>query len=372
MAEPGKRIAVHMHTLYNGGVERVMINLMQGFLDRGMKVELVVDFLDYSPFEKLLPEGTEVVRLGAYGFRQRLPRLMKYMKDRRPDAMLSATHFANEIACLAKRLTGVKTRLVLSEHTTLSADMADAGPWSHRRLQPWTTKHIYPLADAIVAVSNGVAEDMCRVSGLDRRLVRTIYNPIDFARLRAMAGEALDGPAAGWFEAGEPPVILGIGRMEMQKNFGNMLRAFAILRKDVRARLVILGEGSQHERLKAMVGEMGLGEDVALPGFVANPAAYMARSAVFAMSSAWEGMPVALIEALSLGVPVVSTDCPSGPREILDGGRYGELVAMDDSGALADGLKRVLAGERMEAAEGWVGQFEVGAITEEYLRLLLA
>jgi glycosyltransferase involved in cell wall biosynthesis len=360
------RIAVYMHTLYNGGVERVMLNLIHGFLERGFAVELVLDFLHFSPFEALIPEGTRVVRLGAEGNRQRLPKLMSYLRSSPPAALLSATHLANEFACLARKLTGAKTRIVLSEHTTLSRDIRDSSK-GRAKLLPLTTRWIYPMADAVVAVSDGVADDVCRVSGLKRERVTTVYNPIDFAGLERAAAEPLEQP---WFAADEPPVIVAIGRLEVQKNFPNLLRAVKRMREQRPVRAILLGEGSQRGPLEAMVAEMGLQDAVAMPGFVANPAAYIARAGVYAMSSSWEGMPVALIEALALGVPVVSTDCPNGPREILDGGKYGTLVAMDDSEALAEALTAALEGERKEAAGEWLMKFDAGAITERYLELL--
>ena len=362
-----KYVAVYMHTLYNGGVERVMFNLIQGFLDRGIRVDLVLDFLDYSPFESLLPEGTRVVRLGASSTLQRLPKLVGYLRREKPDAVLSATHFANETACVAKVLAGSKTRLVLTEHTNLSADIVDSMGKIRPRLLPITTRWLYPLADEVIAVSDGVAEDMCRVSGLARERVTTVYNPIDFRNLAAMAKEPLDQP---WFGEGEPPVILAIGRLEVQKNFPNLLRAFALVKAKRAAKLIILGEGSLRNSLTALVKEMGLEGDVSLPGFVGNPAGYMAKAAVFAMSSSWEGMPVALIEALALGTPVVSTNCPSGPAEILDGGKYGELVPMDDSEALAGAILRVFAGEKRVVAGEWLARFDSNTITERYLELM--
>ncbi len=361
-------VAIYMHSLYNGGVERVMFNLIQGFLDRGIKVDLVLDFLFYSPFEALLPLGTRLVRLGVTSTAQRLPKFAAYLRENKPDAVLSATHFANEIACVAKLITRSKTRLVLSEHTNLSADIVDSPGKVRPRILALTTRWIYPLADAIVAVSDGVSEDMCRVSGLPRSKVTTIYNPIDFKSLSAMAKEPVDMP---WFAAGEPPVILAIGRLELQKNFPNLLRAFALVKQQRPARLIILGEGSDRERLTGLIAEMGLESDVSLPGFVGNPAAYMAHSAVFAMSSAWEGMPVALIEALALNIPVVSTDCPSGPSEVLDRGKYGDLVPMDDSPALAAGILKVLAGERKVVDPAWLARFDASTIAEQYLQLML-
>lgn len=365
-AQKPKKLAVSMHTLYNGGVERVMLNLIQGFLERGIAVDLVLDFLEYSPFVKLLPEGVRVVKLGVTSTKERLPKLMGYLRRERPDALLSATHFANEIACMAVKLTGVPTRLVLSEHTNLSSDIRDSGK-ARAKLLPVTTRTIYPMADAIVAVSDGVADDMCRVSGLAREKVTTVYNPIDFAGLRAMAAEPIED---AWFAEGQPPVLVAIGRLEVQKNFPNLLRAFAMLRAKRPVRLIILGEGSAREGLEGMIAEMGLGADVRLPGFVGNPAAYIGRAAAFVMSSSWEGMPVALIEALALGTPIVSTDCPSGPTEVLDGGKYGALVPMDDSAALAREVEKVLDGERTADPAEWLVKFDSAGIVEQYLRLM--
>lgn len=360
-----RRIAVYMHTLYNGGVESVMLNLIRGFLARGFPVDLVLDFLHYSPFEALIPEGTRVVRLGAEKSIQRLPALIRYLREQPPAAMLSATHLANEIACVARRIAGAKTVLLLSEHNNLSSDIRDSGK-ARALLLPRTTRWMYPLADEIIAVSDGVAADMCRVSGLKRSRVTTVYNPIDFAALRDAAAHPVAHP---WFEPGEPPVIVAIGRLEAQKNFPNMLRALARVRQHCPARLLILGEGSQRGSLESLVREMQLEDAVALPGFVANPARYVARAAVYAMSSSWEGMPVALIEALALGVPVVSTDCPSGPAEILNNGVYGTLVPMNDSAALAEAIQAAFDKEHSDAA-AWLEQFSADTITERYLQLM--
>jgi glycosyltransferase involved in cell wall biosynthesis len=360
-------IAVYLHTLYNGGVERVMFNIIRDLLNRGIAVDLVLDFLIYSPFEELLPPGARMINLGVRSSVQRLPRLIRFLRSNKPQALLSATHFANETACLATKVTGGKTRLIVSEHTNLSADIRDSRGKARRRLLPLTTRWLYPLADAIVAVSDGVADDMCRVSGLARNRVHTIYNPIDFKNLSDMAKESLNEP---WFAPGEPPVILAMGRLEAQKNFPNLLYAFAAVRRSRPARLLILGEGSERDRLTSLVGELGMEQDVSFPGFVTNSAAYIANSAVFAMSSSWEGMPVALIEALALGIPVVSTDCPSGPAEVLDRGTYGELVPMNDSAALAEAILRLLAGAKKPVPRCWLAQFDSSTITDRYLELM--
>ena len=133
-----------------------------------------------------------------------------------------------------------------------------------------------------------------------------------------------------WFADGAPPVLLGAGKFKPQKDLSTLIRAFAMIRASRPARLIILGEGPQRKTLQALCTELGVLEDVAFPGFVDNPFAYMARSKVFVLSSAWEGFGMVLAEAMACGCPVVSTDCPSGPAEILEDGRYGPLVPVSD------------------------------------------
>ena len=192
----------------------------------------------------------------------------------------------------------------------------------------------YLHADAIVAVSNGVADDLANVVGLPRECVTTIYNPTVHPQLLALAQARLEHP---WFAAGAPPVVLGVGRLGKSKDFPTLIKAFARLRTERPARLLILGGTDKvskwdesRDQLMALAAELGVVDDVSLPGFVANPFAYMTRAAVFVLSSQYEGFPNVLVEALACGCPVVSTDCPSGPSEILDKGKYGRLVPCRD------------------------------------------
>jgi glycosyltransferase involved in cell wall biosynthesis len=198
---------------------------------------------------------------------------------------------------------------------------------------------LYPLVDQIIAVSQGVAEDIREITGLPPERITVIHNPVITARLLAMAREPVAHP---WFNAAEPPVILGAGRLTRQKDFPTLIRAFARVQRHRPARLVILGEGRQRLALKTLAAELGVASEVDLPGFVVNPYAYMAKAAVFALSSTWEGSPNVLTEALALGTPAVATDCPSGPREILGEGRYGALVPVSDSASLAQAILATL------------------------------
>jgi glycosyltransferase involved in cell wall biosynthesis len=202
-------------------------------------------------------------------------------------------------------------------------------------LWPYLQRTFYPWASSVVAVSRGAADDLARTSGLPRDRVQVVYNPVITPTMIALAGQTPDHP---WFAPGQPPVILGVGRLTRQKDFPTLLRAFAEVRRRRAARLIILGEGEDRSALEALARELGVAGDVALPGFRDNAMAYMARSALFVLSSAWEGLPTVLIEALAAGTRVVSTDCPSGPREILEDGRLGLLVPVGDPAALAEAM----------------------------------
>lgn len=330
-----RRLALFLPSLRGGGAERVMVHLARGFAERGFQVDLVLAKAE-GPYLAEVPPSVRVVDLRASRVLFSLPGLVRYLRKERPYALLSALNHANVIVCLAHRLARVPSRLVISEHTTLSASR----PQNARgRLLPWFMRWTYPWADAVIAVSQGVAEDLVRTLGISAERVKVIYNPVVDDDLLTKSKEPLDHP---WFTEGAPPVILGVGRLTEAKDFPNLIRAFALVRAQRPARLMILGEGELRPQLEALVHELGLQDDVALPGFVENPYAYMARAAVFVLSSRWEGFGNVLVEAMACGTPVVSTDCPSGPREILDHGKYGRLVPVGDVKSLAESILKAM------------------------------
>ena len=320
-----------------GGVERMLINLLQGFVALGRSVDLVVTRAD-SPHLAHLPAGVELARLRARHALLAVPELARYLRARRPAALLAAKDRAGRAAVLARALSGVDTRLVLRLGTNLSTAMAGRGA-IERGLRYWPIRRLYPAIDRIVAVSEGVAEDTARVARLPRSRIQVIRNPVVTPGLARQAAEPCPHP---WLEPGQPPVVMGAGRLQRQKDFPTLIHAFGRLRAERDCRLMILGEGSARPRLESLVAELGLSASVALPGFQPNPYAYLARAALFVLSSAWEGSPNVLTEALALGIPAVSTDCPSGPSEILDGGRHGPLVPVGDVAALAAAMLETL------------------------------
>ena len=297
-----------------------------------------------------------------------LPDLVRYLRREKPTAILSALTHTNLTAVWGRRQADISARVIVSEHNHLSRSIRSRRQWRWRFVTP-LVRRAYPQADAIVGVSDGVAADLSRLAHLPRERVTTIYNPVVTPDLQAKARAPLDH---AWFHPGAPPVVLGIGRLVSQKDFPTLLRAFARVRAQRPVRLVILGEGKLRAELETLARTLGITADVALPGFVENPYAYMARAAVFALSSAWEGLSNVVIEALACGCPVVSTDCPSGPAEILAGGAYGTLVPVGDETALAQAICDTLDNpphrERLIERSQF---FSADRAVEQYERLLL-
>lgn len=362
-----KRLALFLPSLHGGGAERVMLTLAEGFAERGLRVDLVLASAE-GPYLNRVPEAVHVVNLGVSRVIKSLPGLVRYLRREQPQALLSALDHANLIALVAKRLAASKASCVVSVHSTLSVEQRHVRAW-RARLIPWLITSWYPGANKVVTVSQGVAEDLIQTTGLAPEKIQVIYNPIVIPDLLAQAQAPIPHP---WLGADQPPVILGIGRLTAQKDFPTLIRAFARVREQRLARLIILGEGEERSKLEALIRTLNLQQDVALPGFVRNPYAYMGRAAVFVLSSAWEGLPGVLIEAMAVGIPVVATDCPSGPAEILHERTYGPLVGVGDDLPMAKAMMDILEGRGPTASvlRKRAADFSLEAAITAYLEAL--
>ncbi len=330
-----QRIAFFLPNLYGGGAERVSVNLLKGMVDReNLVLDLVLGIAEGS-FMEQVPAGVNIVNLKSPRVATAILPLVKYLKTVQPDALLSHLGHANVIALFANKLAGSKTKLAVVEHNTLS--VADATS-IRAKITPWFMKQFYPSANAIIGVSNGVSQDLESQLGFTPGTVKTIYNPVIDQELLEKANTSVDHP---WLQS-KLPVFLAVGRLTAQKDFANLIQAFALVRKQKAARLIILGEGELRAELEELALKLGVKEDIDLPGFADNPYGYMKQATAFVLSSRYEGLPTAVIEAMACGCSVVSTDCPSGPQEILAGGEYGVLVPIQDSQSLADGMLNVL------------------------------
>lgn len=350
----------------DGGVERMISHLLHAFADRGLRVDLLL-IKDRGIQHSHFPAAVRVHKLAHSHTFFTIGELARYLKTQRPRAVLVAKHRAIIAAVVARAWSGTRMPLVGRIGTNVTGALAGRAGW---RLWWWrlTMQLFYRRTDGIVAVSEGVAQDICRATGLGASRVQVIRNPVITNELPQLAAQPLDHP---WFAPGQPPVILGMGRFTAQKDFPTLIRAFALVRRTRPCRLLLLGQGGLGEQYLALATELGIAADLDLPGFIPNPYPYVARAAVFALSSAWEGSPNALTEALALGIPAVATDCPSGPREILQGGRYGPLVAVGDVAALAEALRATLEAplpsSMLRAA---VAEYTASASAAAYLREL--
>lgn len=356
-----------MPSLFGAGGQRSMLNLAHGLADRGHAVDLVLAQVE-GPFLAEVRRSVRVVDLKASRALTSLPALVRYLQHRQPEAMLSVFGYVNIIALWAWRLARAPTRLFVNEQNTVSFEAGNASSW-RARLVPWLIKRFYPCANGIVAVSQGVRDDLAQLMNISRERITVIYNP---AVVRAEVREKAEAPLDHlWFKPDQPPVLLAVGRLQVQKDYSTLIQAVAQVRQTRPVRLLILGEGNERPMLEALIKELGLEQDVNLPGFVMNPYAYMARASLFVLSSRWEGLPTVLIEALCCGAPVVSTDCPSGPREILRDGQYGQLVPVGESDALARAIETTLAGKTARPpSESWL-PYELETVVNQYTNLLL-
>lgn len=364
MVDINPRVALFLGNFGGGGIERNTAQLAHCLVKLGVNIDLVL-IESQSPHLWRMPSETRIIDLKSSTLFNSLPKLVRYLRQERPSILFAADHYANEVAILARAIARVPTRTIVSERNQLSKTARNSSQLKNR-LAPLFARFLYPMADCIVAVSQGVAKDLAKTASLPLQSIETIYNPVITPEMLEKTKEPLAHP---WFAPGELPVILGVGKLEQQKDFPTLVRAFAKVRQSKPARLVILGWGPDRPKLEALIKELGLEDVVDLPGHVHNPYMYMARSSVFVLSSAWEGLPTVLIEAMALGTPVVSTNCESGPLEILAGGDYGYLTPVGDSEALADRILTVLSGNPKSVDSNWLNQFGSELATQKYVKI---
>ena len=378
-----KKVSFFIPAIERGGVERNLINLSKGFLSHGYAVDVI--FSRGGPtFIDQLPKEVCLIRLISESFDQRawwftkgragislvsMGGLWSYLREARPTALIAMQ--SSSLAVWVWLLAGKPSRLIVRESNTPSAALR------HRNISTLAAllmkRLSYLKADAIVANSQGAATDLARLLHTAQSSVRVIYNPTYDSTIVTRSKQSVDHP---WFQSRDVPVILSIGRLVDQKDFKTLLRAFALLREQgVRARLVILGEGYQRASLENLARELKVENDLALPGFVTNPYAYLSRATLFALSSLYEGLPNVLIEAAGLNIPIVAMDCPSGPREILLEGRAGLLVTPGDVDGLAHAMKvliqdQTLAAQLVHEGEKYLYRFTPQAGVSQYIDLI--
>ncbi len=328
-------ICIFAPSFGNGGAEKMTINLCRGFSEHGYVVDLILRDKNI-PFLNVLGKNINIIEFSKDKSKTS-GELFSYIKEHQPQILLS-TKGGDKEAIYVKKFFRSKTKVVLRHGTTFS--MRDKNRNLIKRIiSLYKLKRLLPSADLIIAVSKGVAEDIQKITGINKDRVKVVPNPTIVPEIFELAKKEIDHV---WFKGKSSPIILGAGGFRKSKDFPTLIRAFKILRKSVNAKLVILGDGRKREEIEKLIRKLHLSEHVYLPGFQENPYAFMARADLFVLSSIWEGCPNVLIEAMALGTPVVSTNCPSGPWEILQGGKYGKLVEPGNYEELARAMEHTL------------------------------
>lgn len=357
-----KKIALYIPSMNGGGAERVMLALANGLAEKGIRVDLVLNRVE-GPYIKDASPKVNIVNLGTSRVLNSIIPLSKYLHKEKPDAILSAMNYVNIATILAQLISGSDTKVIVSEHNNLTESKKELSFIKGRiltSLMSWA----YRKANGIVAVSNGVADALTNELKIDRNKITTIYNPIFSEDLIKRSQELILHP---WINKTAPPLILGVGRLAPQKDFKTLIHAFKQVLEKKDCNLIILGEGELRPELEKLIKSLNLDDNVQLPGFVDNPYAWMSHADLFVLSSIREGFGNVIVEAMACGTPIVSTDCPSGPYEILEGGKWGELVPSSDSNLLAEAIIKSLNSPTQKDVKTRAAFFSVDNAVDQYL-----
>ena len=359
-----KKVAVFVPSLEGGGAEQLNTTLANEFAKRELSVDLVV--VDGTGrLRRLVADDVRIVVLGSRRCMTSVPHFCRYLSRERPDVVV-ATMRAGIVALLANRIArGHRRTLVRIESSyTIQYRQTDAVGRSLVRLHAW----LLPSADAVVTSSKGAAADIAHLSPKAAAKVRAIYDPIFKPRILDLAGQPVPHR---WLREAAVPVVISVGRLSPEKDLRTLLRAFAEVVKARPARLLIVGEGPERAELVRTAEALGIADAVDMPGFQDNPFAFVGRARALVLSSDGEGLPAVLIEALACGTPVVSTMCGSGPKEILEDGKWGRLVPVGDDRAMAEAILQTLDEPAdSDALVARAKRFGVEPSVEQHLRLM--
>ena len=358
-----ERICFFAPNLAGGGAERVVSILAANFAKNGYRVDLVLANAT-GPYLSDIPSSVTVIDLKCKKMLFSLPKLVKYIRTYRPTLMFTSQMHSSTIAIWSAKLAGMQTRVFIRQPTMLMPNYQKKTFTSKLKQQIFlkTAKK----AEKIIVTSEAMSQEFKTLSGISEDRIKVIYNPVPIEAIREKSLEPIEHP---WFKKGEPPVILAVGRLVAVKDFQTLIKAFSIVQNDMPVRLIIVGEGELRNELKQLIENLSIDDVVHMPGFCKNPYQYMKNARVFVLSSLWEGFPNGMIEAMACGVSIVATDCNGGTSEILEYGKWGELVPVANEMLMAKSIQKTLNSEYSSSPSEKVDEFSLELIYENYKKL---
>ncbi len=364
-------------SLDGGGAERVMVEILRNIGREKIQPVLVLLYpFEDSPYRHRLPDDIEIVVVErvSNGLIAKIKQYLGFVRTvfkLNPDVIVSMLTHANIMAVTAALMA--RKRVIVGEHIALSEVIqSDQGKRMLCLPTDLLIKMFYKFAHRIIAVSEGIRANLAEGFAIPARKIEVLHNPIDLEPLMGLASV----PVQHAFFRDGVPVILSTGRLVQQKGFDILLRAFRDVTSKMDARLIILGEGPERDRLSRLANDLAIADKVSFPGFQNNPYNFMSSSDIFVLSSRYEGLPMVILEAMACGTPVVSTDCNYGPAEILKHGDCGVLVATEDSTALSSAIQALLGDQARRSKLSALGKerakdFASGSIVRQHEETIL-
>lgn len=357
-----KTVSLFIGDLAIGGAQRVVVNLSKGLSNSGYDIEIVL-VKKRGELLSQIPDSVELVELSTDRMRWCAIPFAKYLYSTKPDAVISFLTGANIMSIIGNTLVGKPTQIIVTEHSIKSAKNRKSV-----KRELLLARYLYKYADGIIGVSNGVIRDIHNWTGIPLSELTVIYNPVVESPITQKDYEPPDHP---WYTNSDIPIIVSVGRHTKDKDYSTLIRAFAEVTSDRDARLVLVGDGELTTEYRKLADELGIKDYLYLPGFELNPYPYLLHSDVFVLSSSVEGLSNALIEAMNCGTPVVSTDCPAGPSEILNNGEFGSLVPVGDEVAMASAILETIEDPLPpDALRDRASKFSVSNAVDEYINII--
>lgn len=362
-------ITIYLPNLAGGGAERVAVHIANALAAQGENVDLVLTQAK-GPYLNTVDNRVNVVDLqcsNRFSTLKSLPKLISYLKNKKPEVVFSTLFRTNVIVSLALKLSGVKARLIV-RHPNMLYPQKNSGDKLYAKIIKKLAIRSAQSADLVVVTSQMMKEELLSLAKFDIEKVKVIPNPVPISDIKKKAKAE---PTHEWFKNKNKPIVLSVGRLTMQKNYTTLIKAFALVKKKIDSRLVILGDGEERKKIELNVNELGINDSVSMPGFVDNPYAYMSRADVFVLPSLWEGFPNVLVEAMACNTSAIATDCPGGSAEILENGKWGIMVGNNNISDLSQAIEKALVSSELINPAERVLDFSLERVISIYISLIM-